>query len=192
MSLCQYFSNLQILNRKNIRNIIIFILRNIPLSQRFSKSFCWWPLKLVWKISRFSNVLRLSHCVNNMNTMLIKPKFLSCLLYYTHNISSFQSRRPFLDIWQPTKGSRHLIWELLLYCAITQKLKVERPRLKSHVPNWIKYSALLLIGSRIIESATYCNQKLLAHLYFTVNKTHRLIESFGFCYHFYAGPRWFY
>ncbi len=27
------------------------------------------------------------------------------------------------------------------------------------------YSARRLIGSRIIESATYCNQKLLAHLY---------------------------
>ena len=28
-----------------------------------------------------------------------------------------------------------------------------------------KYSARRLIGSRIIESAAYCNQKLLAHLY---------------------------
>ncbi len=29
----------------------------------------------------------------------------------------------------------------------------------------VKYSARLLIGSRIIESAAYCNQILLAHLY---------------------------
>jgi hypothetical protein len=28
-----------------------------------------------------------------------------------------------------------------------------------------EYSARRLIGSRIIESAVYCNQKLLAHLY---------------------------
>ncbi len=32
-----------------------------------------------------------------------------------------------------------------------------------------KYSARRLIGSRIIESAAYCNQKLLAHLY--INNT---------------------
>ncbi len=30
---------------------------------------------------------------------------------------------------------------------------------------YIKYSARRLIGTRIIESAAYCNQKLLAHLY---------------------------
>jgi hypothetical protein len=42
-----------------------------------------------------------------------------------------------------------------------------------------KYSARRLIGSRTIESAAYCNKKLLAHLIYilTVNKTRRLIES---------------
>jgi hypothetical protein len=49
------------------------------------------------------------------------------------------------------------------------------------------YSARRLIGSGIIESAAYCNQKLLAICTLTVHKTRRLIESFGYCYHFYGG-----
>ncbi len=36
-----------------------------------------------------------------------------------------------------------------------------------HVNNMVlEYSARRLIGSRIIESAAYCNHKLMAHLYF--------------------------
>ncbi len=53
------------------------------------------------------------------------------------------------------------------------------------------YSAHRLIGSRIIESAACCNQILLVPLYLNiVHKKRRLIESFGYCYHFYAGPKW--
>ncbi len=53
---------------------------------------------------------------------------------------------------------------------------------------FFKYSASRLIGSRIIESAAYCNQKLLSHLYLNITyKTRRLIESFGSCY-FYVDP----
>jgi hypothetical protein len=51
------------------------------------------------------------------------------------------------------------------------------------------HSAHRLIGSRIIESAAYCKQKLLAHLYLTVHKTRRLIESFGYCYQFDADQK---
>jgi hypothetical protein len=41
-----------------------------------------------------------------------------------------------------------------------------------------------LIGSRIIESAAYCNQKLLAHLYLNSKQNTSVIVSFGYCYHF--------
>ncbi len=44
------------------------------------------------------------------------------------------------------------------------------------------------MGSRLIESAAYGNQILLAQLYITVHKTHRLIESFGYCYRFCVCP----
>ncbi len=54
----------------------------------------------------------------------------------------------------------------------------------------LQNSVRRLIGSWIIESAAYCNQKLVAHLY--IHKTRRLIESFGYCYHFYAAPKLFY
>ncbi len=47
-----------------------------------------------------------------------------------------------------------------------------------------KYSARRLIGSRIIESAAYSNQKLLSHFCLNRHKTRHLIESFGYCYHF--------
>ncbi len=50
------------------------------------------------------------------------------------------------------------------------------------------YSVRRLIGSRIIESAAYCNQINVIPLYSSiVHKKCRLIESFGYCYHFYAG-----
>ncbi len=49
------------------------------------------------------------------------------------------------------------------------------------------YSVRRLIGSQI-ESAAYCNQKFGPIYTITVHKTRRLIESFGYCYHFYAGP----
>ncbi len=49
------------------------------------------------------------------------------------------------------------------------------------------------MGSRIIESAAYCNQLLLVPIIlYTEHKTRRLIESFGYCYHFYIGPKWSY
>jgi hypothetical protein len=51
-----------------------------------------------------------------------------------------------------------------------------------------QYSVRRLIRSQIIESAAYCYKILLNLLCKTVYKTRRLIESFGYCYHFYAGP----
>jgi hypothetical protein len=54
----------------------------------------------------------------------------------------------------------------------------------------IYYNARRLIESWIIESAAYCNHKLLAHLYLnSTQNTLRLIESFGYYYHFYGGPK---
>ncbi len=53
----------------------------------------------------------------------------------------------------------------------------------------LKYSARRLIGSRIIESAVYCNKKLQAHLYLNTKLVGSLIESFGYCYHFYVDPK---
>jgi hypothetical protein len=47
------------------------------------------------------------------------------------------------------------------------------------------YCVCCLMGSRIIESAAYCNQILLAQIR-TVHKTSRLIELFGYCYRFYV------
>ncbi len=50
------------------------------------------------------------------------------------------------------------------------------------------------MGSRLIESASYCNQILLAQLYTNsaLSKARQLGESFGYCFHFYDGPKWFY
>ncbi len=59
----------------------------------------------------------------------------------------------------------------------------------------VKYSARRLIRSRIIESAAYCNQPFivirncLPFYPLTVDKTSRLIEAFGCCYHFYVCPK---
>ncbi len=55
----------------------------------------------------------------------------------------------------------------------------------------INQCARCLIGSRIIECAAYCNQKLLTYLYLnsTQNTSFNWID---YCYHFYEGPKWFY
>ena len=53
------------------------------------------------------------------------------------------------------------------------------------------YSANLLIVSRIIESATYCNQTLLVRLWLDrTHKNHRLVLLFSF--YSQAGQIWFY
>ncbi len=46
-----------------------------------------------------------------------------------------------------------------------------------------------LIKPWIIVSVAYCNQKLLVFYNLTVQKSRPLIESFGYCHHFYAGPK---
>ncbi len=53
------------------------------------------------------------------------------------------------------------------------------------------YSTRSLIGSRIKESAAYCNQKLLTSLCDNFAHKGRLIESFCYCYHFNADLKWF-
>ena len=58
--------------------------------------------------------------------------------------------------------------------------------------NLILYSARRLIGSRIIESAAYCNRILLVPLYRNSTQKRRFIESLGGCYHFYVGTQRFF
>jgi len=50
-----------------------------------------------------------------------------------------------------------------------------------------KYSARRVIGSRIIESAAYCDQILLSS-----SQKPLLIESLGYCNNFYVGTKWSY
>ncbi len=50
-------------------------------------------------------------------------------------------------------------------------------------------SARRLMGSRVIESAAYCNQILLAQQRINSAQKHRLIESSGYCYRFWVGPK---
>ncbi len=53
-------------------------------------------------------------------------------------------------------------------------------------------SARRLMGSRLIESAVYCNQISLAQVYINRAQNTLVIESFGYCYRFYVGPEWSY
>ena len=54
------------------------------------------------------------------------------------------------------------------------------------------HSGRRLIGSRIIESAAYCDQILLVPLHLYSLQTTLVIESFGYCYHFYVCSKRFY
>ncbi len=56
----------------------------------------------------------------------------------------------------------------------SQRLQLQYPPLNWITNNWI---------SRLLLSEIYT---------LTVHKTCHLIESFGYYYHFYAGPKWFY
>ena len=63
----------------------------------------------------------------------------------------------------------------------------KRSLIKKHL---CQYSVRRLIGSRIIESTAYYNQIIGIPLYtYIVHKKRRFIESFGYCYHFYSGPK---
>ena len=53
----------------------------------------------------------------------------------------------------------------------------------------IIYSARRLIGSRIMESATFCNKILLIPFYMNSTQKRWLFELFGYCYHFYDGSK---
>jgi hypothetical protein len=81
-------------------------------------------------------------------------------------------KSPLKKLYEKFQGLDHIDWKnMIFYIKVLGVVYNGCQGLKG-VKDFVKlYSTRRLMGSRIIESAGYCNQKLLALLYFNITQT---------------------
>ncbi len=132
-------------------NCICFVLLQVQI-YRFILRTCLF-FNLNWKINfSLKGAPNLCHvspiCLKTALFVVISQKFHEQLVHQGKSNNAFALLANGLVEFQPN-------W--------STKLELEEGSIK--LVAHYRYSARRLIGSRIIESAAYCNQKLVAHLY---------------------------
>ncbi len=104
-------------------------------------------------------------------------------------------------MWIPTLLSNWRAWSFLPSCvwrhlwtnSPDNPIKnIYRCKINTHSianNNKVNNKVRLLIVSQVTEWVAYYNQILLASSYINNKQKRRLIDSFGYCYHFYFGPK---